>query len=447
VNSKRSLPDRFAAFAGQFCGLTLEPFQHTIAEEVFSARRELLVTMPRGNGKTSLLAALALFKLLSTPNPEIYACAASRDQARLLLDIAKKMIRGSADLEQRITSRYSELRAAGGYLKVIASDAPLAHGLTPSFVIVDELHAHRDAELYLAMATSLLKRPDAQMVTISTAGWDVDGPLGRLRARALALPEVERQGPLTRAVGPSLAMLEWSAPEDWDGGDLSPIGDANPASWITLDALEQQRQAVHDLAFRRYHANQWTSAESAWLPAGAWQACIGEPRFTEGERIWVGVDVGGERSATAVCWVNDALHVGCEIFQGDSAILDVADLVRSLAHRYQVVEMIFDPWRAGQLAQELEREGMTVSVFPQSDSRMCPASAVLFDAITEKRITLPPSPELAQHSAGAIAQHSRRGWRISKPNPRVHIDGVIALCMAVDRQANQPAPAELLGWI
>src|SRR5215211_3193961 len=210
----RSLPaaDRFVAFAGRFCGLDLEPFQRTIAAEVFSARRELLVTMPRGNGKTSLLAALGLYKLLSTPNPEIYCCAASRDQARLLLDIAKRMIRGSADLEQRITSRYSELRANGGYLKVIASDAPLAHGLTPSFVIVDELHAHRDAELYLAMATSLLKRPDAQMVTISTAGWDADGPLGRLRARALALPFVERTGALTRAVGPGLAMLEWSAP-------------------------------------------------------------------------------------------------------------------------------------------------------------------------------------------------------------------------------------------
>jgi phage terminase large subunit-like protein len=443
----RSSADRFVAFAGRFCGLNLEPFQRVIAEEVFSGRRELLVTMPRGNGKTSLLSALGLWMLLSTRNPEIYCCAASRDQARLLLDIAKRMIRGSADLEQRVTSRYSELRANDGYLKVIASDAPLAHGLTPSFVIVDELHEHRDAELYLAMATSLLKRPDAQMVTISTAGWDVAGPLGRLRARALALPHVEREGPLTRAVGPSLAMLEWSAPEEWDGGDLEPVAAANPASWITADALADQRQSVPDLAFRRYHANQWSSAESAWLPAGAWQACVGEPRFADGERIWVGVDVGGERSATAVCWVNDALHVGCSIFQGDGAILDVADLVRALARRYHVVELAFDPWRAGQLAQELEREGMVVSVFPQSDARMMPASAVLFDAITEKRITLPRSPELAQHAAGAIAKLSRRGWRIDKPNSRVHIDGIIALCMAVDRQANQPAPAELVGWI
>jgi hypothetical protein len=90
---------------------------------------------------------------------------------------------------------------------------------------------------------------------------------------------------------------------------------------------------------------------------------------------------------------------------------------------------------------------MTVSVFPQNDARMVPASAVLFDAIIERRITLPPSPELAQHAAGAIAKQSRRGWRVDKPNQRVHIDGIIALCMAVDRHANQPAPVDVIGWL
>ena len=68
------------------------------------------------------------------------------------------MVRAHPELERRITPRYSELRVDGGFLKVIASDAPLAHGLTPSLVLVDELHAHRDGELYEAMRTSMLKR-------------------------------------------------------------------------------------------------------------------------------------------------------------------------------------------------------------------------------------------------------------------------------------------------
>jgi hypothetical protein len=65
----------------------------------------------------------------------------------------------------------------------------------------------------------------------------------------------------------------------------------------------------------------------------------------------------------------------------------------------------------------------------------------------EQRITLPDDRELAKHAADAIAKHSRRGWRVDKPTKRTHIDGVIALMMALDRVENQPAPVQLIGWI
>lgn len=67
----------------------------------------------------------------------------------------------------------------------------------------------------------------------------------------------------------------------------------------------------------------------------------------------------------------------------------------------------------------------------------------------DRRETARPAddPELAQHAANAIAQHSRRGWRISKPTKRTHIDGIIALMMSLDRLENQPKPVEVLGWL
>jgi len=58
-----------------------------------------------------------------------------------------------------------------------------------------------------------------------------------------------------------------------------------------------------------------------------------------------------------------------------------------------------------------------------------------------QRLTLPDDPELAQHAANAIAQHSRRGWRITKPTKCTHIDGIVALMMALDRLENQPKPS------
>jgi hypothetical protein len=119
--------------------------------------------------------------------------------------------------------------------------------------------------------------------------------------------------------------------------------------------------------------------------------------------MWVGVDVGGERAATAVVWLNDRLHVGCEIFHGDGGVLEAKALVEELAAKYRIVEVVFDPWRFGQTAQELSQRGIKVVEFPQSDSRMCPTSERLYRAVVEARLCLPDHETLRQHSANATA--------------------------------------------
>ena len=85
---------------------------------------------------------------------------------------------------------------------MVASDGPKQHGLILSLAIVDELHAHRDGKLYTALRTGMMKRQDARMVTISTAGSHAETPLGELRARALAQQDVVREGMFTPSRGP-----------------------------------------------------------------------------------------------------------------------------------------------------------------------------------------------------------------------------------------------------
>ena len=160
-----------------------------------------------------------------------------------------------------------------------------------------------------------------------------------------------------------------------DLDDLAAVKRCNPAPWITVADLRRQRAAVPETAFAQFHACRWGVGEGSWLPPGAWQACVGEPAFTNGEDVWIGVDVGGERSATAVVWVSERLDVGAAIYHGDAGVLEAVDHVRALAGRYNVRELVYDPWRFGQAAQELEREGLVVVAFPQHDARMIPASA------------------------------------------------------------------------
>ncbi|UGS37602.1 hypothetical protein [Capillimicrobium parvum] len=73
---------------------------------------------------------------------------------------------------------------------------------------MDDLAQHETADVYEAMSTGLHKRPGARVITITTAGVGIDSPLGRLRARCLAQPDVRRRGSVTDARGPGLRMIE-----------------------------------------------------------------------------------------------------------------------------------------------------------------------------------------------------------------------------------------------
>lgn len=119
---------------------------------------------------------------------------------------------------------------------------------------------------------------------------------GRLRTRAAALPLLE---PSTRAAAVSV-RAGLVGPEDWDGESSAAREAANPASWVTVAGLEQQRQGLPDLAFRRFDGNQWDGRRVEPAAGRAWHGCVATPRLAPGERIWTGVDVGGETAGKTV---------------------------------------------------------------------------------------------------------------------------------------------------
>jgi phage terminase large subunit-like protein len=434
-------------------GLHLEPFQRRILKAAAGPEREKLFLLPRGSGKTTIAALDAVSHFLSTEGARVYVAASSEQQAALLYGAADRFAREVGD--EHVVPRYNHLRWCPDpdnakhwtrSLEVRAADWRKLHGLTFTRAYIDEMQVV-DERVYDALASGLHKRPDATLIIISTAGQGADSPLGKLRARALAQPHVVRRGVVTDARGPGIRMLEWSLDEDDDVDNPRVVKKVNPASWVTVDQLAEQRERLPDLAYRRFVANQWTERAGHWLPPAAWQQCVGDVAIRPDEEIFLGVDVGGQRSATAVAWVTADLRANVWIGHGDDAVLEARDVIRDLASKFRLIEVVFDPWRAGQLAAELEREGVQCVAFPQSDSRMIPASARLHAAVVERRLTVPDDPELAQHAANTIARSSRRGWRLDKPDDRTPNDAIIALCMAVDAAENRPEPVRLLGWL
>jgi phage terminase large subunit-like protein len=436
-------------------GFDLEPFQRKIASAAFGRERELCVLLPRGNGKTCLQALVALHHLLTVEDAEIFCCASSRDQARILFQYAAKFAR---ELDHpNIVHRHLELRYCPDpdepkvftrFLRVLPAEAPRLYGLTPSLMFLDEMQALDREDVYVALSSALHKRADSKLIVVSTAGQGAESPLGKLRRRALAQPDVKQRGFVTEAHGPDLVMLEWAVPDESESIAPAVVSKANPASWITTEAIASAKAGLPELAYRRFVANQWTARTGSWLPPGSWQACAGQTEFTEGERIWAAIDVGGARADTALVWLNERLHVGCAIYSGEDGIVEANEAILRLAERYRIVELVFDPWRAAMLVRGLEQRGIKTTVFPQSDSRMVPASASLHRAIVEGRITHPDDEKLNEHIAAAVARQGRRGWRIDQAERGTPVDGAIALVMAFESStAPPPAPTRVLGYL
>ncbi len=281
---------QFERFCG-LVGLELEPFQKTAMRAVLSKRREVVVSQPRGNGKTTLLGCFALFELVRHPEATIVCAAASRDQAHHLFRAAERFAKEIPELREQLTFTMREMRtAAGGRLMVVSADAERNMGLDPFLVVVDELGSHPDDRLYVSLRSALIKRPDARMRVISTMGGHEDAPMPTMRARALEDGKVTRRGAVLRATTPDLLWLEWAVTEGADIDDMRIVKAANPRSAITAAALAEHRRALHDHAFRRLHCNQHLPGAAAYITAEEWDACGDVPELGGSGFRAIGID-------------------------------------------------------------------------------------------------------------------------------------------------------------
>ena len=433
--------DRFAGFFAML-GHELEDFQRLIVEEVFTPRRETLVLIPRGCGKSTLLAAISLWELMKAPDAQIVVGAASREQASVLFDIARRMAQ-HPEIAPRVEITRREIRTANGWLKVIAADGPRQHGLIVDLAVVDELHAHRHDELYIALRTAMQKRPGARMVTISTAGARIATPLGALRERCKKLPKVERDGALTRTEGENLALLEWSLPEDASIDDLEAVKACNPASWITVEGLAEQREAVHELAFARYHANVWTGGERPWISADVWDQNAGEPQIEPGDRVIIACDASTVHDTTVVCVVrrdeDDIYHALFRVWDPVASgrpvpLQDVEDFIRELADNFTVEAVVYDRHYLWHAAQRLDDEGLPMLEWPYV--RAASATRTLHEIVTHGRLRHGGDETARRHALAAEVKEREYGLILSKQRSREPIDAMTALSMGVEWAAS-----------
>ncbi len=263
--------------------------------------------MPKKAGKSTLLAALALFHLIATRDAECVVGAASRDQATILYDQAAGFVRRSSGLQKHVDVKrgYRELRSSrdSGRIRVLAADVDTADGVIPTLALVDELHRHKSAGLYGVFRDGLGPR-NGRMITISTAGEHEQSALGLMRAAALALPDIVRDGAHVRArsLDGKYVMHEWALSKDDDLDDMQVVKQANPASWQTLEALAARHDSPSMLAWQwaRFACGLWVGAEAWWIAGEDWGRLTSQDRMEPGDRITLGFDGSRTGDATAL---------------------------------------------------------------------------------------------------------------------------------------------------
>ena len=138
--------------------------------------RTMYCQIPRKAGKSTLASGIALYLLMADgePGAEVYSAAADRDQAAIVFEMAKNMTEASEPLRRRVTAYKRSLvvpSTASSY-KVLSSEAYTKHGLNAHGIIVDEVHALPDRELWDVLTTSTGARRQPLTVAITTAGYD-----------------------------------------------------------------------------------------------------------------------------------------------------------------------------------------------------------------------------------------------------------------------------------
>jgi len=143
-------------------------------ESGFRRFRETLFLCGRKNGKSTLLAGIALYMLIADYEgaAEIYSVATKKDQAKKVLTEAANMRKQSPELRAITTKRRNDIyfSATSSFFEALASDSNTLDGLNSHAVIIDELHAIRDRNLYEVMKQSTSSRNQPLVVMITTAG-------------------------------------------------------------------------------------------------------------------------------------------------------------------------------------------------------------------------------------------------------------------------------------
>jgi phage terminase large subunit-like protein len=427
--------------------MTVRPWQRSVVEMVWGEHRPKLsaLAIGRGNAKSTLAAAMCVYRLFVGDEAAIDVLAVDERQAGIIGGICTKMVGRNEQLAKRTQVFKDHLVVRGSELWWLPANAAALEGRTPDLTICDE-GGRISSEVYEVAVFSASKKPDAQLFLIGTPGPNPQNVLSQFRDHSIAHPEDSSQ-----------AYMEFSANQwpdhalDCDDHDGQPgcLSAANPAlgDWMTrASLLATAPPKTGEAHWRRVRLIQWnvTNAEPP-LPPALWESLGTADVIPDGERVVLAFDGsynGNDATVIVAATVSATPRVQLVSWWGrpdpkDTTyrvpILEVEQALRDACRRWDVTEIACDSYRWQRSLSVLESEGLPVKDFPQSISRMSAATAGFLDACRNGQLTHSGHPLIGEHLNNAVLTEDGRGGRLVKAHRSLRIDAAITAVMAVSR--------------
>lgn len=428
---------RAAAKVARLLGQPLLPWQRQVVDVALEveadgrpAYRDVILTCPRQQGKSTLLLALILTRALLEPRSNtVYLAQSALDAKKKWSDEWVPRIEGSLLGSQvsvrRAPGREGLLFANGSRQSIVASTEKAGHGEVIDFGILDEAFAYQDARVEQALRPAMMTRPAAQFWVTSTAGTPDRSPYlwERVQAGRQAVEAGIRTG---------LCFFEWSAEDQADPADPETWRRCMPALGLTVDE-ETVRAAQLSMGrheFARAFLNRWVATMGdPLISMEHWQS-LGDPGAPRPEWVVFGVDVAPQGRSAAIVAVgerDDDLQAA--VLEHGTGSDWVIPALGRLLPEYGNPRLLVDGKACRHLLPELERvSGFRVTELAAGE--IPPACAFWLKLAQEGRIKHRGEHELAVALDGAGQRALGDGWAWSRRNSGADITPLVALTLA-----------------
>jgi phage terminase large subunit-like protein len=466
-------------------------FRHRKGYEIdgwghFRPRRftSALFAVARKNAKSTLSAGIQLYCLCCEPEDgaQVISAATTYDQASIIFRIAKAMVERTPDLREafglEVWAKAVTRSDTSSTFKAVHAKASTQDGLNPSHVALDEIHAHKTADLLNVLTSAAGARSNPLWLYTTTEGYANPGPWAEIRQfvkrmlSGLFEGDADHFLAVVYAVDEENKTLGIRADDEFDEtawAKANPLLDVNPhlLAAIQKEAIEAKQMPSKLAEFRIKRLNRPAATAEGWVELTKWQECGSavDLDWLAGYPCWGGLDLASTTDITAfrLVWKVDGVFythgwrwvpedaiaqrtergtvpyaswiAGGLIEVTEGNVTDyrvIEERVLEACDRFDIQDIAFDRWNATELVTRLVEQDVPMIEFVQGPKSYHPAMQSLERAYMAGELAHGGDPVLAWMASNIVARRDQNlNMAPDRKRSADKIDDMVALLMAV----------------